>query len=141
MTDIKLPELLSPAGNTEKLKAALLYGADAVYVGGVRFGMRSASRALLHALLEPVEELKKAELEGYRIEEGLENCVAAYISRAKAEAKADFGNARGVRNCFESVVKRMNARLADNAAGVLSETQLYQLSEEEISTIRREDME
>ena len=40
---IKLPELLSPAGNFEKLKAALLYGADAVYLAGTRFGMRSAA--------------------------------------------------------------------------------------------------
>lgn len=39
----KLPELLSPAGNFEKLKAALLYGADAVYLAGLRFGMRSAA--------------------------------------------------------------------------------------------------
>ncbi len=37
------PELLSPAGNFEKLKAALLYGADAVYLAGTRFGMRSAA--------------------------------------------------------------------------------------------------
>ena len=37
------PELLSPAGNFEKLKAALLYGADAVYLAGKRFGMRSAA--------------------------------------------------------------------------------------------------
>ena len=36
-------ELLSPAGNFEKLKAALLYGADAVYLAGKRFGMRSAA--------------------------------------------------------------------------------------------------
>ncbi len=36
-------ELLSPAGNFEKLKAALLYGADAVYLAGRRFGMRSAA--------------------------------------------------------------------------------------------------
>ena len=36
-----MPELLSPAGNFEKLKAALLYGADAVYLAGQRFGMRS----------------------------------------------------------------------------------------------------
>ncbi len=43
MNDLKKPELLSPAGNFEKLKAALLYGADAVYVGGLSFGMRSAS--------------------------------------------------------------------------------------------------
>ena len=36
-------ELLSPAGNFEKLKAAILYGADAVYLAGRRFGMRSAA--------------------------------------------------------------------------------------------------
>ena len=41
--DIVRPELLSPAGNFEKLKAALLYGADAVYLAGKRFGMRSAA--------------------------------------------------------------------------------------------------
>ena len=38
-----MPELLSPAGNFEKMKAALLYGADAVYLAGRRFGMRSAA--------------------------------------------------------------------------------------------------
>ena len=36
-------ELLLPAGNLEKMKAALLYGADAVYLAGKRFGMRSAA--------------------------------------------------------------------------------------------------
>lgn len=40
---IKRPELLSPAGNFEKLRAALLYGADAVYCAGKDFGMRSAA--------------------------------------------------------------------------------------------------
>ena len=39
----KGPELLSPAGNFEKLKAAYRYGADAVYIGGKLFGMRSAA--------------------------------------------------------------------------------------------------
>lgn len=37
-----MPELLSPAGNREKLDAALLYGADAVYLAGVDFGMRQS---------------------------------------------------------------------------------------------------
>lgn len=37
------PELLAPAGNFEKLKAALLYGADAVYFAGDAFGMRAAA--------------------------------------------------------------------------------------------------
>ena len=41
--EIIMAELLSPAGNFEKLKAAILYGADAVYLAGQRFGMRSAA--------------------------------------------------------------------------------------------------
>lgn len=39
MTDV---ELLSPAGDFEKMKYALRYGADAVYISGMTFGMRSA---------------------------------------------------------------------------------------------------
>lgn len=35
------PELLAPAGSMEKLKMALLYGADAVYLGGKNFGLRA----------------------------------------------------------------------------------------------------
>ena len=38
-----MPELLSPAGNFEKLRAAILYGADAVYCAGQMFGMRAAA--------------------------------------------------------------------------------------------------
>ena len=38
---MKKPELLSPAGDMEKLKMAVLYGADAVYLAGTAFGMRS----------------------------------------------------------------------------------------------------
>ena len=37
------PELLSPAGNFEKMRAAILYGADAVYLAGEIFGMRAAA--------------------------------------------------------------------------------------------------
>ena len=36
-------ELLSPAGDFEKLRAAIRYGADAVYLAGEAFGMRAAS--------------------------------------------------------------------------------------------------
>ncbi len=38
-----MPELLSPAGNFEKLRAAILYGADAVYLAGQMFGMRASA--------------------------------------------------------------------------------------------------
>jgi len=40
---VKKPELLAPAGNLEKLKMALLYGADAVFMGGKAFGLRASS--------------------------------------------------------------------------------------------------
>ncbi len=36
------PELLCPAGDMERLSAAVAYGADAVYLGGTEFGMRAA---------------------------------------------------------------------------------------------------
>ena len=38
---MKKIELLSPAGDMERLKMAVLYGADAVYLAGTDFGMRS----------------------------------------------------------------------------------------------------
>lgn len=41
-------ELLAPAGDLEKLKFALHYGADAVYIGGEIFGLRVASKNFTH---------------------------------------------------------------------------------------------
>ena len=40
----KKKELLSPAGNPEKMRAAFSYGADAVYLASQRFGMRAAAQ-------------------------------------------------------------------------------------------------
>lgn len=51
---MKKPELLCPAGDSERLRYALAYGADAVYVAGKEFGMRTASDNF------EAEELKKA---------------------------------------------------------------------------------
>ena len=38
---LKRPEVLAPAGTLEKLKVAIRYGADAVYIGGQAYGLRS----------------------------------------------------------------------------------------------------
>jgi putative protease len=38
---INKPELLAPAGNLEKLKYAIKYGADAVYIGGRNYSLRA----------------------------------------------------------------------------------------------------
>ncbi|MBQ1271542.1 MAG: U32 family peptidase [Clostridia bacterium] len=40
---IKKPEILAPAGDFEKLRYAVAYGADAVYMAGKAYGMRTAS--------------------------------------------------------------------------------------------------
>ena len=41
MTERQMPEVLAPVGDSERLQSALLYGADAVYLAGKQFGMRS----------------------------------------------------------------------------------------------------
>ena len=57
---IKKPELLAPAGNLEKLKTAIMYGADAVFVGGKEFSLRSqASNFSIEDIKEGVIFAKK----------------------------------------------------------------------------------
>ncbi|MCD8090439.1 MAG: U32 family peptidase [Clostridiales bacterium] len=41
---MKKPELLAPAGDLEKLKIAVNYGADAVYMGGEHYGLRAKAK-------------------------------------------------------------------------------------------------
>ena len=41
----KKPEVLAPAGDRERLEAALRFGADAVYLGGKLFNMRAGTRS------------------------------------------------------------------------------------------------
>ena len=48
------PEILAPAGQMDKLKTACRYGADAVYLGGPRYGLRSGADNFSH------EELAEA---------------------------------------------------------------------------------
>ena len=49
-------ELLMPAGDLTKLKVALLYGADAVFIGGVKFSLRAkASNFTIENIAEGVK--------------------------------------------------------------------------------------
>ncbi|MCE5632020.1 U32 family peptidase [Staphylococcus pseudintermedius] len=53
---MKKPELLAPAGNIEKLKIAVHYGADAVFIGGQEYGLRSnADNFTMDEIREGVE--------------------------------------------------------------------------------------
>lgn len=55
-------ELLAPAGNLERLKIALLYGADAVYIGGKNYSLRANANNFSE------EEIKEACLYAHSIE-------------------------------------------------------------------------
>lgn len=59
------PELLAPAGNMETLKAAILAGCDAVYIGGKFFGARNYADNFTDE--EMIEAIKYAHLNGVKI--------------------------------------------------------------------------
>lgn len=58
---MKKPELLAPAGDLERLKVALDYGADAVYFGGVMFGLRA------NAINFSIEDIKEGTLYAHNL--------------------------------------------------------------------------
>lgn len=62
---MKKPELLSPAGNFESLKAAILAGCDAVYLGGKLFGARSYATNFSNP--ELIEAIEYAHIYGVKI--------------------------------------------------------------------------
>ncbi|VGQ18152.1 peptidase, U32 family [Streptococcus pyogenes] len=61
----KRPEVLSPAGTLEKLKVAIDYGADAVFVGGQAYGLRS--RAGNFSMKELQEGIDYAHARGAKV--------------------------------------------------------------------------
>ncbi|NLZ45473.1 MAG: U32 family peptidase [Clostridiales bacterium] len=56
-TSNNLLEILSPVGDTERLRAALDYGADAVYLGGQMFGMRASPQNFTSETLKTAVDL------------------------------------------------------------------------------------
>lgn len=62
---MKKLELLAPAGDLEKLKMAILYGADACYLGGEKFGLRAGSKNFTRE--EMIEGIKFAHDRGKKI--------------------------------------------------------------------------
>jgi len=83
-------ELLAPAGDLEKLKIAVLYGADAVYLGGTSFGLRAKAKNF-----NPLE-----------MEEGVsfahKNGVKVYVTCNIFAHNDDF---KGMREYFEFLQK------------------------------------
>ena len=63
--NLKKPELLAPGGSLEKLKTAIDYGADAVYIGGEAFSLRVAAENF--SLEDMKEGLKYAHDRGKKV--------------------------------------------------------------------------
>ncbi len=77
-------ELLAPAGNFEKLKTALYFGADAVYVGGKNFSLRSFADNFTQ------EELKSAVLLSKNLQKKVYVTVNIFAKNADFSALSDY---------------------------------------------------
>jgi len=84
------PELLSPAGGPESLKAAVLYGADAVYIGG-GFGLRINAEFNEEEVIQAVEFAHKNNVKIYLACNIAANNADADAFREYAEKSALFG--------------------------------------------------
>lgn len=80
---MKKPELLAPAGNMEKLKVAVRYGADAVYLGGKAFGLRNLADNF------SVDELRQA------VDYAHDHGVKVYLTLNAYPANADLALLEG----------------------------------------------
>ena len=75
-------ELLIPAGSLDVLKTAVIYGADAVYLGGEAFGLRAKAKNFTNEeIMEGIKHLK-----GLKI--GIMGCI---VNGPGEMADADYG--------------------------------------------------
>ena len=130
------PEILAPAGDRERLEAALLYGADAVYLAGQRFGMRTSSRNFDgDGLCEAVRLCHAADCKVYitcntlpreyelpALEEYLGLCQA---SGADALIVADMGTLRIARRAAPQMALHVSTQLG--VTNSEAATMLYEL--------------
>ncbi len=82
--NIVKPELLAPAGNLEKLQAALIYGADAVYFGGKNFSLRAYGDNFTR------EEILKAVEFTHSLGKKIYAAVNIFAHNADLDALADY---------------------------------------------------
>jgi len=81
---INKPELLAPAGDMERLKVALLYGADAVYIGGPAFGLRA------NAINFTFEEIEEAVVFAHSLNKKVYVTVNIILHNREAEELVEY---------------------------------------------------
>lgn len=87
MTDITRPELLAPAGDLECLRAALRFGADAVYVGGPMLQLRAGSAGL------SLDDILEAAVACHARDRRLYVAVNAFPTQRDLDALPDYAQA------------------------------------------------
>ena len=80
-------ELLAPAGDLERLRAALRFGADAVYVGGPQMQLRAGSVGF------SMDDLAEAVREAHALNRRLYVTVNAFASNSEIDALGDYAQA------------------------------------------------
>ena len=93
---MKRPEVLAPAGTLEKLKVAIHYGADAVYIGGNAYGLRSRAGNFSYEEMEEGVAFAK--------ERGAKVYVAANMVTHEGDAKGSGEFFRTLRDIGISAV-------------------------------------
>ena len=97
------PELLAPAGDMECVRAALRFGADAVYVGGPWLQLRAGSAGFsMEALSEAVHEVHGAERKLYVT-------VNAFPTNRELDALSDYAQALEALGADAAIVADMGA--------------------------------
>lgn len=105
------PELLIPASSLEVLKVAVMFGADAVYIGGEAFGLRAKAKNF------PPEDMRQGVLFAH------EHGVKVYVTANILAHNADLD---GVRTYFKEL-KQMNID-----AVIISDPAVFTIAKEEL---------
>ncbi len=102
---MKRPELLIPAGSLEALKVAVMYGADAVYIGGEAYGLRAKAKNF--SISQMAEGIAFAHAHGAKV----------YVT---ANIFAHNGDLEGVREYFARLCEISPDALIISDPGVFS---------------------
>lgn len=116
MKNLRIPELLIPAGSLEVLKVAVRYGADAVYIGGEVFSLRAKAKNF------SLEDMKKG------VEFAHANNTKVYVTANIFAHNGDLGEAR---EYFRAL-----AEIKPDAL-IISDPGIYDIALEECPEIER----
>ena len=113
---MRQPELLVPAGSLEVLKTAVIYGADAVYIGGDAFGLRAKAKNFT------IEEMKEGVAFAH------ERGVKVYVT---ANILAHNGDLEGVRAYFRDLKE------VGPDALIIADPAVFEIAGEELPEVER----